>query len=110
MVKNGEDVIDAENEMFETNHADLGFLLAKRWKLSVLLANCIKYHHDPLSSSMPQVSTLAYLANKLSHEEPDVFDEDLVKEQLGLEVSRIMELRDTVTEKSNVLFSTLGGN
>ncbi len=109
MVKNGMEVIDAENELFETNHADLGFLLAKKWKLSVLLANCIKYHHDPLSSSMPQVSTLAYIANKISHDEPDVFDEELVKEQLGLEVSTIMQYRDEIIEKSNALFATLNG-
>ncbi len=106
-VKNGTDVIEAENELFETNHADMGFLLAKKWKLSVLLANCIKYHHDPLSSSMPQVSTLAYIANKISHEEPDLFDESLVKEQLGLEVSTIMQYRDEINEKTNVLFSSL---
>lgn len=107
MVKNGMDIIEAENEMFETNHADLGFLLAKKWKLSVLLANCIKYHHDPLSSSMPQVSTLAYAANKISHDEPDLFDEELVKDQLGIEVSQLMQYRDTIIEKSNALFSTL---
>lgn len=107
MVKNGMEIIDAENELFETNHADLGFLLAKKWKLSVLLANCIKYHHDPLSSSMPQVSTLAYAANKISHDEPDLFDEELIKEQLGLEVSQLMQYRDEVIEKSNALFATL---
>lgn len=107
MVKNGMEIIDAENELFETNHADLGFLLAKKWKLSVLLANCIKYHHDPLSSSMPQVSTLAYAANKISHDEPDLFDEELIKEQLGLEISQLMQYRDEVIEKSNALFATL---
>lgn len=106
-VKNGIDIIEAENDFFETNHADMGFLLAKKWKLSVLLANCIKYHHDPLSSSMPQVSTLAYVANKISHEEPDVFDENLVKDQLGLEISEIMAYSDIVNEKTNALFATL---
>lgn len=107
MVKNGMDVIESENELFETNHADLGFLLAKKWKLSVLLANCIKYHHDPMSSSMPQVSTLAYAANKISHDEPDLFDEDLIKEQLGLDVSQLMSYREEVIQKSNALFATL---
>ncbi len=106
-VKNGMDIIEAENEMFETNHADMGFLLAKKWKLSVLLANCIKYHHDPLSSSMPQVSTLAYIANKISHDEPDVFDEALVKEQLGLDVNTLMQYREKIEEKTNVLFASL---
>ena len=107
MVKNGQDIIDAENEMFETNHADLGFLLAKKWKLSVLLANCIKYHHDPLSSSMPQVSALAYLANKLSHDEPDIYDEEMIKDQLGIEISAAMKYREEIIEKSNALFVTL---
>lgn len=107
MVKNGLDIIDAENEIFETNHADMGFLLAKKWKLSVLLANCIKYHHDPLSSSMPQVSTLAYAANKISHNEPDVFDESLIKEQLGIEVSELTRYRNEIFEKANALFVTL---
>ncbi len=106
-VKNGMDIIEAENEMFETNHADMGFLLAKKWKLSVLLANCIKYHHDPMSSSMPQVSALAYAANKISHEEPDLFDESIIKEQLGLDVSTLMQYRDAINEKANVLFATL---
>lgn len=106
-VKNGIDIIEAENEMFETNHADMGFLLAKKWKLSVLLANCIKYHHDPMSSSMPQVSALAYAANKISHDEPDLFEEAIVKEQLGLDVSQLMAYRETVIERSNALFATL---
>lgn len=106
-VKNGIDIIEAENEIFETNHADMGFLLAKKWKLSVLLANCIKYHHDPMSSSMPQVSALAYAANKISHDEPDLFEEAIVKEQLGLDVSQLMAYRETIIEKSNALFATL---
>lgn len=106
-VKNGQDIIEAENEYFEANHADMGFLLAKKWKLSVLLANCIKYHHDPMSSSMPQVSTLAYAANKISHEEPDAFDEDLIKEQLGLDVSTLMQYRDEISDKANALFTSL---
>lgn len=106
-VKNGQDIIEAENEYFEANHAGMGFLLAKKWKLSVLLANCIKYHHDPMSSSMPQVSTLAYAANKISHEEPDVFDEELIKEQLGLDVSTLMQYRDEISDKANALFTSL---
>lgn len=107
MVKNGIDIIDAENELFETNHQDMGFLLAKKWKLSVLLANCIKYHHDPMSSSMPQISTLAYVANKISHDEPDVYDEEMVKEQLGVDVAQLMGYRDEIFEKANALFMTL---
>ena len=56
---------------------------------------------------MPQVSTLAYVANKISHDEPDVFDEALVKEQLGLDVTTLMQYRDKIEEKTNVLFASL---
>ncbi len=107
MVKNGEDIIEAENSVFMTNHADIGFLLAKKWKLSVLLANCIKYHHDPLASSMPEITTLVYLANAISHDEIAPFDEKLVKEQLGLEKNEIMAYREEILEKANTLFSNL---
>lgn len=106
-VKNGMDIIEAENEMFETNHADMGFLLAKKWKLSVLLANCIKYHHDPMASSMPQVSALAYVANKISHDEPDAMDEAMVKEQLGLDINTLMQYREVIMDKANSLFAQL---
>ena len=106
-VKNGMDIIEAENELFETNHADMGFLLAKKWKLSVLLANCIKYHHDPLSSSMPQVSTLAYAANKISQDDVEEIDEALIKEQLGIDISTLMEYREAILDKANSLFSSL---
>ena len=106
-VANGEDIIDVENEIFETNHADMGFLLAKKWQLSVLLANCIKYHHDPASSSMAQITTLAYVADVLSHEEPDVFDEDLVESQLKTSASTIMGYRDEIFEKAQALFTSL---
>ncbi len=110
MVKYGTDIIEAENSVFQTNHADIGFQLAKKWKLSVMLANCIKYHHDPMSSSMPEVATLVYLANALAHDEPDVYDEDMVKEQLGLETHEIMSYRAEILEKANALFSTLNAN
>lgn len=106
-VASGEDIIDVENEIFETNHADMGFLLAKKWQLSVLLANCIKYHHDPASSSMAQITTLAYVADVLSHEEPDVFDEDLVESQLKTSASTIMGYRDEIFEKAQALFTAL---
>ena len=110
MVKYGTDIIEAENEIFQTNHAELGFLLAKKWKLSVMLANCIKYHHDPMSSSMPEVATLVYLANALAHDEIDTYDEQIVKEQLCLEPHEILNYREEILEKANSLFSSLNAD
>ena len=39
--------------------------------------------------------------------EPDVFDEELVKEQLGLDVSTLMQYRDEIIDKTNALFASL---
>ena len=108
MVQQGEDIIDAENELFETNHADLGFLLAKKWKLSVLLANCIKYHHDPLSSSMPKVSCLVHIADKIAQEEAEIpFIEEEILESFNLDMETLRTYKGIVTEKTNSLFASL---
>lgn len=113
VVENGEDIIEAENARYGTNHAELGFLLAKKWKLSVLLANCIKYHHDPLSSSMPQVSALAYAADQIAQDNVDNIanvEEDFLKEQLGIDINQLLEYKDEIEDKVNALFSSLNSH
>lgn len=107
-VANGADIIEAENEAFDTNHADLGFMLAKKWKLSVLLANCIKYHHDPLSSSMPKVSCLVHIGDKLAQETQEIPEIDPeILENFGLSMETLKEFREAINEKTNSLFMSL---
>jgi HD-like signal output (HDOD) protein len=41
-----ERVIDAENRMFKTNHAVIGYYTARSWKLPKLLCDAISDHHN----------------------------------------------------------------
>ena len=41
--------VDAEKEILGMDHAEAGAHLAKHWKVSDVIADAIRYHHDPLS-------------------------------------------------------------
>ncbi|MBS1723048.1 MAG: HDOD domain-containing protein [Armatimonadetes bacterium] len=45
--KTNEHLIEAENKMLGTNHADLGGALAERWNFPHALTDVIKWHEDP---------------------------------------------------------------
>lgn len=101
-INEGAEIIKAEEAMFNMSHADVGFLLVKKWRLPVLLANCIKYHHAPLASSMPKASSLIYLADRICQVKPDYLsiDSDVLSEfnvdagqleQFKAEVDKLME-------------------
>src|SRR5574344_1276771 len=62
------DIIEAEQKVFDIDHAQVGGVLAKKWKLPVALINAIKYHHEPCLSSMPNVASMTYLIDKLVSE------------------------------------------
>jgi len=39
-------IVDTENQMIDTNHAVLGFFVARSWKLPINLCNLISQHHN----------------------------------------------------------------
>ena len=107
-VQNGADIIEAEEEAFGVNHADIGFQLAKKWKLSVLLANCIKYHHDPLASSMPKVSCLTHIGDQLAQDTQDIPEIDPeILDNFGITMETLQSYREVIDEKTNALFMSL---
>ncbi len=40
-------LLESENEIFETDHAEMGSALAESWKLPALLVSAIRFHADP---------------------------------------------------------------
>jgi len=67
----GESLIDKEQEAFGTDHAEVGYLIARRWQLPSVLQNAIGNHHrlieyDNLSDygSLDQIVALANLVNR----------------------------------------------
>ncbi|TXR54846.1 HDOD domain-containing protein [Reinekea thalattae] len=39
-------IIDTENELFKTNHAVIGYYIARAWKLPKVICECIADHHS----------------------------------------------------------------
>lgn len=86
-------LIDAEWEVLGTDHAEAGFLLAQRWRLPVIIAEVIRWHHRPQRSEEP-LALLVFLSNELAHvlegriPLQSLLDRDtvenLVEERLGL--------------------------
>lgn len=103
------DELELEEKYFGVNHVDIGVALARKWQLPVLLINSIKYHHNPLASTMPQISGLVYVADRLTQEykldpllEADVF------EKLNLNIDNPLSLQEIIMEKSDALLNQLG--
>ncbi len=60
--------VDSEREIFGFDHTEVGALLANKWKLSPVLEEVIKNHHNQAALS-PETPLLSYLdlGNKLCH-------------------------------------------
>ena len=61
-----------EQEIFATDHAEIGFHLAKWWDLPDVLAHSIRFHHEPREISGPNKIILAavHVADGLIHQFP----------------------------------------
>jgi putative nucleotidyltransferase with HDIG domain len=59
---------EIEKEVFGLDHAEIGGVLAEHWNLPPALAEAIRWHHDPESStSAQQLSRMVAAANHLSY-------------------------------------------
>lgn len=108
LAQNGVDIIEAETTFFGTNHAHLGFLLSKKWKLPVVIMNSIKYHHTPQLSSMPNISSLVYVSDRLVQDKiPKPFFSTAALSKCSFEVDNPMEYREEILFESERLISEL---
>lgn len=104
----GLDIIEAEEIFFKTNHADIGFYLASQWKLSIIVANAIKYHHNPLKSSMLNVASLVYFADTLvkTNFRKPYFNAE-VENRTNIHIADPLAYKELIEEKSSTLLSEL---
>jgi HD-like signal output (HDOD) protein len=49
--ENNIDILEAEYTILGLSHQEIGNFLAKKWKLTPTLTNCLTYHHRPVESS-----------------------------------------------------------
>jgi len=109
LVLNGADELQAEQTFFGTTHAEIGFILARKWQLSVLLGNCIKYHHQPKASSIPNVTALIHIANRLVKDEvPKPLVSQDILAGTNFNPNEILEMRQDIISKASSLLSQLG--
>lgn len=107
-VEEGSDVIETENAFLQTNHSEVGAVLAKNWQLPLILTNVIKYHHTPLISSAPIECSLVYLVDKLIQ---DVFNPESINldyiSNLNVKLDKPEILRESILNKASVLINEL---
>ncbi len=67
MIEAGEDDIEAERRIFDVDHAELGSIIATRWRLPEELQRVIRSHHHLESTTQPERAlAVVQLANILA--------------------------------------------
>ncbi|MBT5231419.1 MAG: HDOD domain-containing protein [Methylococcales bacterium] len=63
---NSEHWVQLENSLLGFSHSDIGFQLARQWKLPKIFCECIMLHHSPLSFGESPMQHVVYIANELA--------------------------------------------
>ncbi len=108
LVAKGANIIDVENMFFGTNHCDVGFLLAKKWQLPIVVINGIKYHHNPQSSSMSNFAYIVYIADKMAQDiKREVQLDAGIMKNSNIQLDDFNVYREAILAKSEILLASL---
>ena len=59
--------VDAEKDILQTDHAEVGACLLKHWQLPEIIVEAVANHHHPILKPRPRLSTPVHVANCLAH-------------------------------------------
>jgi putative nucleotidyltransferase with HDIG domain len=59
--------IQAEKDVMQTDHAEVGAALLAEWQLPEIIVEAVARHHDPVCRPRVQLSALVHVANCLAH-------------------------------------------
>ena len=107
LVAEGNNILEVENLLIGTTHTDVGFKLAKKWQLPVIIANCIKYHHNPIQSSISNVVGLVMYADIIAHCDYTNKNIDSIKKLTRLENDTVDALSDAIFEQASKLIESI---
>jgi len=101
-------VLKAEQKHCEVTHPSIGNLVVKGWNLPEVLAEVIKYHHEPLKSeNYERITTVVCLGNVISRMVLDlgvfsinIFDEKLIA-HIGLDENDLAAIFDDIKEEAD---------
>ena len=103
-------LVDIEDSQFGTNHCVLGALISKKWQLPVILTNCIRYHHEPLQSSLPTVCGIVYCADRLVQQNmPNPLLDPKIMSKMEFSINDPMATRETIVTKANIFLKEMAG-
>ena len=101
-------LVDIEDAQFGTNHCVLGALISKKWQLPVILTNCIRYHHDPVQSSLPTVCGIVYCADRMVQANmPNPLLDPKVMNKMDFSIADPVAMRETILAKANIFLKEM---
>lgn len=105
--ESGKDLVKMERELFDTDHAEIGYLISRKWKLPASLQNAIGNHHritgyDSHASydRLDQIVALANLINRHVFSHSGAYIEESMQQisnllkSLNLEQDIISDIND----------------
>jgi putative nucleotidyltransferase with HDIG domain len=105
-----ENILWAEKQLIGVTHCEVGAWLVRKWQLPSLMADAIKYHHQPLdriAESFPLIK-IVYFANLLSQQQEEDRTYEAGDVLLGLGEGEISELVCGATEEVEQIAHSLG--
>jgi len=60
--------LEAEAAVLGTDHAEVGAVLLRKWRLPEAIVEAVANHHQPPTQPAPQLSSIVHLADVLAHE------------------------------------------
>lgn len=107
----------AERTQTNFDHADIGAVLAEKWKLNNIVTNAIKYHDNPLEDlKTPQTTIAVAAANLLAYEcgfpaminVPPCLEQDDIIPKLDLSLDQVNQVRSLIMVEVDQADETLG--
>ena len=122
MVEEERSALDAETDILDIDHAEVGGWLAARWKFPEVLVNPIATHHNPMAAEEEffKESLIVHLANIVTKREgiglcyeTDIPDpSDLVQSELRISLEQIQSLQEKLRHEKDQItefFNQLSG-
>ncbi len=105
-------VIQAERELLNLTHTEIGKIVAEKWRLPSLLVETIGYHHDPLyecrNSSLVQMVHLAdvisIMAGYAATGKPEYHLDNVVLKKWNMTEQQLIGMAEKIKEKINFEF------
>ena len=82
--------------------------MSKKWQLPVILTNCIRYHHNPVQSSLPVACGIVYIADRLVQNKiPNPILDPKIMDRLDIQISDPLALRESILARASIFLKEM---